>query len=152
MCNTRSEAGRACEKKTTSEKWHLAPNILTTNFIQVKLVVSPTSTPTVADRRLIENCARNPKRPYSIKRRGRLILRSRNINTCRDRQRILYPHPPIISSIWIFQLYCSRPTSLLPSTIALSAMHCRCHSLLEHRPCSIWLCPQRGRKSNDSSP
>lgn len=152
MCNTRSEAGRACEKKTTSEKWPLALNILTANFIQVKLVVSRTNTLTVADRRLIENCARNPKHPYSIKRRGRLILHSHNINTCKDRQRILYLHPPIISSTWIFRLYCSRPISLLPSTIALSAMHCRCHSLLEHRPCSIWSSPQRGRKSNDSSP
>ena len=152
MCNTRSEAGRACEKKTTSERWPSALNILTANYIQVKPVVFQIPTPAVADRRLIESCARNPKHPLSIIGQGRLILRSHNSSTCKARLPILYPHPPVISSTSISRLYCSRLTSLWRSTITLSAMHYRCHSPLEHRPFSIWSFLPKERKFNDCSP
>lgn len=151
-CNTRSEAGRASEKKTTSEKWPSVLSIPTANCIQVKLVVSRIPSLTVADRRLTESCARNPKHPLPINGRGHLILRSHNSSTCKEQHPILYLHPPVISSTSIFRLCCSRPISLWPSTIALSAMHCRCHSLLERRPCSISSSPRRERKYNDSSP
>lgn len=152
MCNTRSEAGPACEKKTMSEKWPSVLSILTVNYIQVKLVASRILTLAVADRKLIGSCARNPKHPSSINGRGRLILRSHNSSTCKERHPILYLHPPVISSTWIFRLCCSRPTSLWPSTIAHSATHCRCHLLLEHRLCSIWSSLQKERRSSDSSP
>lgn len=152
MCNTRSEAGRACEKKITSEKWPSALNILTASCILVKLVVSRTRTLAVADRRLIESCARNLKHPLWINGRGHLILRSHSSSTCKERHPILYLHPPVTSSTSIFRLYCSRPTSSWLSTIALSAVHSRCHSLLEHKPFSTWSYPQKERKSNDSSP
>ena len=52
MCNTRSEAGRAFEKKTTSGKWPSARSTLTAICIQVKLVVSRIPTLAVADPRL----------------------------------------------------------------------------------------------------
>ncbi len=151
MYNTRSEAGRACEKKIMSEKWPSALSILIASCIQVNLV-SWTRTLAVADRRLTESCDRNPKHPWLINGRGRLILRSHSSSICKERHRILYLHPPAISSTSTFRLYCSRPTSLWPSTIVLSAVPSRCHSLLEHRPCSTWSFPQKERKSNDSSP
>lgn len=152
MCNTRSGAGRACEKRTMSEKWPSALNILTANYIQVKLVVSRILTLAVADRKLTESCARNLKHLLLINGQERLILRSHNSSTCKARHPILCPHPPTISSTSISRLYCSRPTSLWPSTIALSAMHFRCHLQLEHRHFLIWLSRRRERKFNDSSP
>ena len=55
MCNIRSEVGRAYEKKTTSEKWLLAPNILPAICIRVNLVVCRIPTLAVADPRLTES-------------------------------------------------------------------------------------------------
>lgn len=149
MCNTRSEAGRAYEKKTTSEKWPSVQMILTANCTQVKLAVSRIPTLVVADRRLTESCVRNPKHPLSTSGLGLLILRSHNSSTCKERQPIMCLRPPVILSTLIFRLHCSRPTSLWPSTIALSATCCRCQSLLEHRPCSISSSTPKKRKFND---
>ena len=150
--NTRSEAGRACEKKTTSGKWPLAPSILTMTCIQVKLVVSWIPTLAVADLRLTESCALSPKHPTSTNDRERPILCSHNRSTCKALQSILYPNPRVTLSMSIFQSYYSRPTSLWPSITALSQTPYRCPLLLEHRPCSIWLCLPKETRSSDSSP
>ena len=152
MCSTRSEVGRACEKKTTSEKWLSVLSILTTSYTQVKLVVSRIPTLVVADPRHIESCAPNPKHRLWINGQGRPILRSHNSSISKERHLILYLHPPVISSTMISRLCCSRSTSLWLSIIALSVTHCRYHSLLGHRPCSTSSSPQKERKSNDSNP
>ena len=55
MCNTRSEAGHAYEKRIMSEKWPLAPSILTVICTPVKLVVSRIPTLPVGDPKLTES-------------------------------------------------------------------------------------------------
>lgn len=150
--NTRSEAGRACERKIMLEKWPLAPSILTTICIQVKLVVFRIPTPAVADPRLTESCARSPKLPTSIKGRERPIPCSHSSSTCKELQFIPYPNPRATLSTSISQPHYSLPTSLLPSTIALSPTRYPCPLRLEHRPCSIWSCRRKETKSSDSSP
>ena len=55
MCNTRSEAGRAYEKRTMSERWPLALSILTAICTPVKLVVSRIPTLPVGDLKLTES-------------------------------------------------------------------------------------------------